>query len=294
MTRVLLLLLMVLPAAASAQDRPLPDRDTFVREVRAGLDNPEERQSGYAYRQVEREQKLDENGRPTSESVKVFEVYPGLPGERRWRRLIEEDGVPVPPEELQKKDRERQKHVEEYLQTLAKQTPADRAKAVREYEKSRREDREVIDEIFRVYDIRMLRRERLDGHDTIVFSLTPREGAKPRTREGKIMHKTAATAWISESDFEIVRVDVEAIDTITIGWGLLARVHEGSRATMQRRKVNGEEWLPANVSYNASARIALFKMYREGYSADYSNYRKFTVDTATTYAVPKGPGTPQR
>ena len=55
-----------------------------------------------------------------------------------------------------------------------------------------------------------------------------------------------------------------------------------------------EEWLPANVSYNASARIALFKMYREGYSADYSNYRKFTVDTAATYAVPKGPGTPQR
>jgi hypothetical protein len=294
MPRVLVLLVLTLPVCAGAQERPLPDMDAFVREVRARLEDPQDNQSGYAYLQVQREQKLDGDGRPTSESVKVYEVYPGLPGERRWRRLIEEDGVPVPPAELEKQDRRRQEHVREYMQELAAQTPADRAKARREYEKRQREDREVVDEIFRVYDIRMLRRERLEGHDTIVFSLTPRDGAKPRSREGKIMQKTSATAWISESDFEVVRVDVRAIDTITIGWGLLARVHEGSRATLQRRKVNGEEWLPARVSYNASARIALFKMYREGGSSEFSNYRKFSVDTSTTYAVPKVPGTEPR
>jgi hypothetical protein len=291
---VLVVLALLVPAGAAAQDRPLPDRDAFLREVRARLENPEERQSSYAYVETEREQKLDESGRATSETVKVFEVYPGLPGQRRWRRLISENGVPLSAAALEKQDRKRQDEAEEYLRKRATQTDADRAKQAREREKRRREDAEAIDEIYRVYDISMLRRERLDGHDTIVFSLTPRAVAKPRTREGKIMQKTAATAWVSESDFEVARVEVKAIDTISIGWGLLARVHEGSRAAIQRVKVNGEEWLPASVSYTASARVALLKMYREGGSSEFSNYRKFTVDTSTTYAVPKTPGTPRR
>src|SRR5688572_31337474 len=43
--------------------------------------------------------------RVTSESVKVYEVYPGLPGEDRYRRLIEEDGRPTPPDRLARQDR---------------------------------------------------------------------------------------------------------------------------------------------------------------------------------------------
>jgi hypothetical protein len=294
MTRVAALLLLVLPPCAAAEDPPQPGQASVLRGVRARLEDPQDRQSRYSYVETRREQKLDQSGRPVRESVKVFEVYPGLPGERRWRRLISEDGVPVPPAELEKQDRERQKEAQEYVRRLAKQAPADRAKQAREYEKRRREDAEAVDEIFRVYEIRMLRREPLEGHDTIVFSLTPRPGARPRTREGRIMQKVAATAWVSESDFELVRAEVEAIDTISIGWGLLARVHEGSRAALQRTKVNGEEWLPAAVSYTASARVALLKMYRQGRGSEYSNYRKFNVETSTTYALPKSPGTPRR
>lgn len=290
MRAIFVLLLLAAPLPAAPQDRPLPDPAAFVREVRARLSVEEEWQSRYAYVETRREHELDTSGRPTKESVKVFEVYPGLPGERRWRRLISEDGVPVPPAELERKDRERQKYARDYLEILANRTDAERAKAAREHEKRRREDAEAVDEVFRVYDIRMLRREALEGHATIVFSLTPRADAKPRTREGRIMQKCVATAWVSESDFEVVRVDVEAVDTISIGWGLLARVHEGSRASLQRRKVDGGEWVPASVSYSASARVLLLKMYRQGGSSEYSGYRRFTVDTSTTYAVPKEPG----
>ena len=49
-----------------------------------------------------------------------------------------------------------------------------------------------------------------------------------------------ARAWISESDAELVRVDLDAIDDLSFGWGLLARVHKGAVATYQRRKVNNE------------------------------------------------------
>lgn len=281
------ILLVCTSAALSAQDRPLPDPGPFLEDVRVKLRRDEELQSGYMYVETRRELKLDKSMRATKESVSVIESYPGLPGEERWERVIAEDGKPVPPAELEKRDRERQKKAEEYVRKLAKQTDKDREKQRREDEKQRREEAEIIDEIFRVYDVRLLRRERLEGHDTIVCALTPRRGVKPRTRDGKIMQKFIATAWISEADRELVRLQVEAIDTVSIGMGLLARVHKGTRASFQRRKVNGEVWLPASWDYSASARVMLVKTFRVGGTSEFSGYRKFTVDTATTYTNPK-------
>jgi hypothetical protein len=273
--------------AAAGQERPLPDPKPFLDDVRIHLRRDEELQSGYVYVETRRELKLDKSMRATKETASVIESYPGLPGEERWERVISEDGKPVPPAELEKRDRERQKKAEAYVRRLATQTEKDREKQRREHEKQRREETEIIDEIFRVYDVRLLRREQLEGHDTIVCALTPRPGVKPRTRDGKIMQKFIGTAWISEADRELVRLQVEAIDTVSIGMGLLARVHKGTRASFQRRKVNGEAWLPASWDYSASARVMLLKTFRVGGTSEFSGYRKFTVDTATTYTNPK-------
>jgi hypothetical protein len=241
------------------------------------------------YVERRREQKLDQAGRATGESVKVFESYPALPGEQRWRRLIAEDGRPVPASDLAKADRERQQHVEEYAKKIAKDPTKERAKQDRDRAEDRRERAESIDEVFRVFDVRIVGREALEGHDTIVFSLTPRPGVKPRTRDGKIMQNFSGRAWISESDYELVRLDVEAIDTVSIGFGLLARVYKGSQASFRRRKVNDEAWLPAMATYTASARVMLVKVMRRGGVMEFSDYKKFGVDTSVTYQKPKLP-----
>ena len=281
------ILVLCTSAAGVAQDRPLPDPGPFLEDVRRQLRRDEALQSGYMYVETRRELKLDKAMRATKESVSVIESYPGLPGEERWERVISEDGKPVPASELEKQDRERQKKAEAYVRKLEKQTEKDREKQRREREKYLREEAETIDEIFRVYDVRLLRRESVEGHDTIVCALTPRPGVKPRTRDGKIMQKFIGTAWVSEADRELVRLQVEAIDTVSIGMGLLARVHKGTRASFQRRKVNGEVWLPASWDYSASARVMLLKTFRVGGTSEFSGYRKFTVDTATTYTNPK-------
>jgi hypothetical protein len=286
---VLAVSLCLLAASSRAQERPLPSEQAFLQEVRRHLETDDERQSGYAYTETRREQKLDKAGQPTGEAVKVFESYPGLPGERRWSRLIAEDGRPVPPKELEKSDRERREHVEEYARKLAKDPASERARQNQERERERRERNESIDEIFRVMEIRMLGREVIEGHDTILLSLMPRAGVKPRTREGGMMRNFSGRAWVSESDYELVRLELEAIDTVSFGLGLLARVHKGSRAAFQRRKVNGEAWLPAVATYSASMRIALVKVMRRGGTSEFSNYKKFNVDTSTTITTPKPP-----
>jgi hypothetical protein len=282
-------LLCLASASAAAQDRPLPDLQPFLQEVRKHLDTDDERQSGYMYVETRRQHKLDKNGNATDESVKVVESYPGLPGEDRWEREISEDGKPVPAAELEKRDRERQKHVEEYARRVAQDPAKERAKQERERERDRKERAEAIDDAFRIYDIRMLGREQIEGHGTIVLSLTPRPGVKTRTRGGGIMRNFAGRAWISESEHELVRLDLEAIDTVSFGLGLLARVHKGSRASFQRRKVNDEAWLPAIARFSASARVGLVKVFRRDGTAEFSNYKKFNVDTSVTYTPPKPP-----
>jgi hypothetical protein len=132
----------------------------------------------------------------------------------------------------------------------------------------------------------MIRREQVDGHDTIFSTLNPKEDARPQTDDGKIMRNFKARAWVSESDYELVRVEVEAIRDLSFGMGLLARVHKGTVATYERRKVNNEVWLPGKVTWTASGRLLLLRRLRLRGISEFSGYRKFTVDTSTTYGKP--------
>jgi hypothetical protein len=282
--RLVLLLFLPLLVTVAAQDRPLPNFDTFVAQVKTHLATDEERQSGYMFIEKRTEQKLDGAGRTTDESVSVFEVYPGLPGQDRYRRLIQDHGKPVPPETLAKTDRKRQQEVEAYARQIT--TTAGHQKETQQLEKDRAQYRAAIDDLFRLYDIRLVRRESIAGHDTIMATLTPKPGVKPQTDDGQIMQHFKARAWVSESDYELVRAEIEALDDLSIGWGLLARVHKGTSATYQRRKVNNEVWLPEQVTWTASARVLLVRQMRLRGMSDYSGYRKFSVDTSTTYATP--------
>jgi hypothetical protein len=63
-------------------------------------------------------------------------------------------------------------------------------------------------------------------------------------------------------------------------------VHKGTIGTYQRRKVNNEIWLPEQVTWTASARVLLLKRLRLRGVAEFSGYRKFSVDTSTTCTSP--------
>ena len=283
--RALVVLVVLLVVTPVAQERPLPDFNTFAADVKKHLATDEERQSGYVFNERRLEQKVNAAGRVTDESVKVYEVYPGLPGEERYRRLIEEDGRPIPPDRLARQDTDRQKKAEEYARKQA--VASERQKETRQQDKARQEYSAAVEDIFRVYDIQMVRREPIEGLDTILATLTPKPGARPQTDDGRIMRHFKALAWISESDYELVRVEIEAIDNLSFGLGLLARVHKGTVATYQRRKVNGETWLPLKVTWTASGRLLLLRRLRLRGVSEFSNYRRYSVDTSTTIGAPR-------
>jgi hypothetical protein len=283
--RLACLLVALLAVTPGAQERPLPDFDAFVAQVKARLKTDADLQAGWSFTERRTEQTFDGSGRVKSEKVKVFEVYPGLPGEDRYLRLIEEDGRPVPAKDLEERDRERQRKVERYAREQTTLSESDRQKQARELEKWKKERADDIEDIFNVFDVRMTGRRAIDGHNTIAFTLTPRPKAQPKTDSGRMMQHFLTRAWISESDYELVRIEVEAVDDVSFGMGLLARLHKGTTASFERRKVNGETWLPAKVTYRGSGRLLLLRQMRLGGVSEFSNYRRFTVETKTEIAT---------
>ena len=63
-------------------------------------------------------------------------------------------------------------------------------------------------------------------------------------------------------------------------------MHKGTVASYQRRKVNNEAWLPAQVTWTASGRVLRLRRLRLRGISEFSNYRKFTVETTTTVSPP--------
>jgi len=269
-----------------AQDRPLPDQNTFLKETRKHLQRDSSVQRSYMYVETRREVKLDKDGRIAEQSVKVFESYPGLPGQPRWERLISENGRPMSAKELAEQDSDRAKKANAMAKRLETEPAREQARQERDWQKLRDERDEAVGDIYTVFDIKMVGRERIEGHDTIEFSLTPRPDSNPKTREGGMMKHFKVRAWISETDHELVRLEADAMDNLSLGFGVLARLHKGARFSFLRRKVNGEVWLPAVVDYNGSARVGLLWTLRRTGSSEYSGYKKFSVDTSSSFQSP--------
>ena len=175
------------------------------------------------------------------------------------------NGRPVSAEELAEQDRERAQEARDGG------APVQRARqGARATRWEVPHDRgEAVGDIYNVFDIRMIKRERIEGHDTIAFTLTPRPDSAPKTREGELMKHFNVRAWISETDHELVRLEAEAIDNVAFGLGVLARLHKGASLSFLRRKINGEVWLPAMSNYSGSARVGLLWTLRRTGTIEY-------------------------
>jgi hypothetical protein len=136
-----------------------------------------------------------------------------------------------------------------------------------------------------VYDIAFLGRETVDGYQSVVASLEPRPNVATRSEVGKYFSKFRGRAWVSEHDYQVVKVEMEAVENLNVGWGILGRVHKGSRMIVERRKVNDEVWLPARVTFEVLGRSVLVRKFSVRAVTEFSDYKKFEVATSETFKV---------
>lgn len=276
----MLIALLLVSLAGQGDVKPLPEMSSFLAEVRKTLHTNNLLLSQYTYTEKETHVELDSKGKTKKTEVKVYEVLRGPEPDDEYRRLISKNGVPVSRKELDKQDRERQNDLDDRERKRRKKSAAELQKSREERE---REDDKIIDDIFALYEPRMLGRETIGGRPAIRLSFKPRPVYKPKTREGKIMQKIAGQVWVNEDDHEVVRLEAEAVDTISVGFGLLGKLNKGSKITGERLKVNDEVWLPTRVEVFINARLLLLKGFNFRDIFEYSDHRKFNVETILSF-----------
>jgi hypothetical protein len=277
-----------LPATSATPDVPpielKPDATGAVpaEQIRELLRSAEEndlendkRQRDYTYIERVERHTLDGQGAVKKVELRTSEVLQ-IYGED-VERLIAKDDKPLPADEVKKEDEKIQKIIDK----RKNESEDGRRKRLEREEKDREEDRKFVLEVADAFNFRLVGSEVFDGHDTWVLDGEPRPGYEAKRREAKMLSKFQGRVWIDKAEAQWVKLDITAIDTLSVGF-VLARIHKGSRLVIELTKVNDEVWLPKRLQLHFDARLALFKHFDDDVEQTYSSYKKFRTDTKIT------------
>jgi hypothetical protein len=234
----------------------------------------------YTFLERSETRELDSDAHVKTRKILLYDVtiLEGSP----YRRLVGKDDHPLSPEE----ERVERKKLADSIAQRRKETPAERARRIADWEKKRQREREPLDELPDAFNFQMAGEGQIDGRDAWIIDATPRSGYRGRSAMAKLFPKFRGKLWIDKTDYQWVKTEAEATDNIS--WGLfIARLSKGARLDIQMTRVNDEVWLPKRIEAKASARLALVKKYRIESDTSFSNYRKFQVESKVVSATPQ-------
>jgi len=226
------------------------------------------RQRDYTYIERDVQNNLDGKGHNKSTEVKTYEVLE-IYGEQ-VQRLIQKDDKPLDPKDAAKEEEKIQKIIDKRKE----ESESDRRKREEKEEKEREDGRKFVNEVADAYNFKLVGTETVDGREAWVMDGEPRTGYEPQMKEAKFLPKFHGRVWIDKSDLQLSKMDVEAIDTVSVGW-VLARIHKGSRFMLEQTRVNDEVWLPRHVTFKFDARLALLKGYNIDGDQEFRDYKRF-------------------
>jgi hypothetical protein len=268
----------IVPPAASA---PIPDLTTdasgalsqsqmqqLFRVVAEKDRANEKRLRDYTYIEREVQNKLDGKGESKSAEIKTYEILE-IYGEQ-VQRLIAKDDKPLDAKDAAKEEEKIQKIIDKRKE----ESENDRRKREEKEEKEREDGRKFVSEVADAYNFKLVGTELVDGREAWVIDGEPRPGYEPQMKEAKFLPKFHGRVWIDKRDLQLSKMNVEAIDTVSVGW-VLARIHKGSRFMLEQTRVNDEVWLPKHVTFKFDARVALLKGYNIDGDQEFHDYKKF-------------------
>ncbi len=230
------------------------------------------RERDYTYTEREVQTNLDGKGHTKSTEIKTYEILE-IAGEQ-VQRLIAKDDKPLSTKDAAKEDDKIQKIIDK----RKNESDEDRRKRAQKSEKEREDGRKFVKEVADAYNFKLVGTELVGGREAWVIDGEPRPGFEPHMKESKFLSKVHGRVWIDKSDLQLSKLDVEALDTVSIGL-VVARIHKGTRFILEQTRVNDEVWLPKQVNYKVDARIALLKGFNVNGEQDYRDYKKFTTSS---------------
>jgi hypothetical protein len=254
-------------AAAQAED----PKDLVRRAIEADSHN-EELARNYTFLEREDMRMLDGGGKIKSRTIKTWDItlLEGSP----YKRLVGRDDKPLA-ESDEKKEQEKLRNS---IEQRRKETPQTREQRIADWDRRRKREREQIKELPDGFDFRIVGEEQFNGVPAWVVEGTPHKGYKPKTRMAEFLTKVKGRIWISKIDYQGMKVEMETLDTISVG-GFLLRLAKGGRIVVEQTRVNDELWMPKHVAVIASAHVVLVKGYHLDLDYTFSDYKKFQAES---------------
>jgi len=260
------------PAQQTPLDRPLPNPKAFLAQAMKHLRSNDLLRSQYTYQEKETRYSYDSAGRVTKTQLRVYEVHPSPEPELTYRRLVSENGVQ--PTDMAKRDADQRRKEAEWLAGRQREGLNAREARLRKEAEEDRKEQAVVDELTSIYEFRMTGREIVDGRAAIVFALEPCSGYGPHTPQGRILKSFRGRAWVDEQEYELVRLKTDVLETVGVRFSFIVRLLKGSQGHVERRKIDGDTWLPTYSRFKGSGRVFFVVRIDLDQVSEFSSYKK--------------------
>jgi len=232
-------------AGAARQAAPLPAPEPFFAETRANLERAQQAQAGFAYRERRTELHLNPFGRMGTGGIVAYDVTP-IAGGGTERRLIERDGKAVSDADVER----------------------------RQPRGGRPRRQSIVDDTVNVLRFTIDHRAVRDGRAVIAVRFEPKADVSAETREGGLAQRFSGTIFVDEELREVARVEATAIDDLTYGFGMVARLGRGTTVQLERKPIEENLWLPTSIRLFGSGRALLFRRLEIDQLIEWTNYRR--------------------
>jgi len=263
----------------------LPDLKTLFKEIDDNQKAIDKIKENYAGSRAEEETEYEGNGKVKKIEKREYSFF-YLNGDE-VSTLVKKDGKLLSEEE-QKKENER---VEKEIWDIQKREAKKEAREEKDKAQGKEEkdgDEPGIEVFLRACQFVNPRRERFRGQDVLVFDFEPNPEFKAHKLEEKVVQKLAGVVWIDEKARDVARLEAYFVGDIKFAGGLLANLQKGTSFVFEQAFINNEVWLPTYEEVHVGVRVLLVKGIKVNEVTQYSDYKKFNVETLATIGKPKG------
>jgi len=181
-----------------------------------------------------------------------------------------------------------EKQGKERLAKVKQRSETEKAKLRSEEEKRRKERALFWDEFLKAFQFQTVGHHVVHGRDTTMISFTPVATYRPSGAvDTQYFPKLHGQVWVDDLDQEIARLELEFTTNVSSGFGLVGKVSAGTSYSMDLQKQVDDQWLPAKAETVMKSRSLLVMKTNEKYTAEYTNYRKFSTDVLIRVVGPE-------
>jgi hypothetical protein len=226
----------------------------------------------YTFLQRQDIRELDGAGKIRTQKIETWDItlLEGSP----YRRLVARNDQPISADEQRREEERLRRSIDDRRQ----ESEVERQRRMAEWTRRQEKQREPVKELPDAFDFTLTGEDKIEGRTVFVITASPKPGYKPKSTLTAFLSKTNLKLWIDQQDYQGARIEVDVLDTVSLG-GVLVRVSKGSRMVIEQSRINNEVWLPKNFSLHAMARLLLLKGLNRDIDVSFSNYKKFQADS---------------